>query len=104
MNIDDIEKAIKSLADEYGEAGWGSWYTVGEERSAPFRYVKLVESVGGMDEGSHRHLVFEVEFSDYRVRYYKKSGYYSSYDGTSWDGDLHEVKPVKQNITRYEEV
>lgn len=104
MNLDDIEKAIKSLADESGDAGWDGWYTVGEVRSVPVEYVKLVEKEGGMYDGSHCRRVFEVGFSDGDVRYFKISGYYSSYDGTSWDGDFHEVTPVTQTVIQYEEI
>ena len=31
-----------------------------------------------------------------------ETGYYSSYNGTDWNNDFEEVKPVQKTITVYE--
>lgn len=61
--------------------------------------AKFVADHGGMDEGSDRWVVFEVN-----GQLYKKSGFYSSYEGTDWDSDLQEVKAVERPVTFYEAV
>jgi hypothetical protein len=33
------------------------------------------------------------------VQYFKKTGYYASYDGSNWDGSLYEVEPFEKTVT-----
>jgi hypothetical protein len=35
-------------------------------------------------------------------RFFKKTGYHQSHDGTYWDGSVSEVKPQQKTITVYE--
>ena len=37
-------------------------------------------------------------------RYFKKTGYHQSHDGTYWDGAVTEVRPQEKTITVYERV
>lgn len=32
-------------------------------------------------------------------QYFQKTGYYMSYDGSTWDGDLTEVEPFEKTVT-----
>lgn len=34
-----------------------------------------------------------------QVQYFMKTGYYMSYDGSNWDGGLHEVEPFEKTVT-----
>jgi len=43
------------------------------------------------------HVIFEVD-----GKFYKKTGYHSSYGGTEWDGAVTEVQPKTKTITVYE--
>lgn len=55
--------------------------------------VEVVEDFGGEGQGDLRYVVFKVTFADETVKYYRQEGYYSSCDGTDWDGDFTEVTP-----------
>lgn len=59
--------------------------------------VKVVEDFGGMDQGSTRYVVFEVD-----GRLFRKDGFYASHYGTDWDGDFREVRKVVKEVAFYE--
>ena len=59
--------------------------------------VTTVEDYGGMDMGSTRYIVFEVD-----GRLFRKDGYYASHYGTDWDGDFREVRKVVKEVNFYE--
>lgn len=63
--------------------------------------VEEVVQKGGEGEGSEWYSV--KYFKDHDV-YIKVEGYYSSYNGTDFDGweDCSEVKPQEKTITVYE--
>lgn len=91
MNVSQIETALE-------EYEWSEFYSSRKRYDVPgLPPVKLVENVGGEGEGDHRHLVFLID-----GKYYKKTGYYASYEGTSWDGYFAEVEPVEKTVTVYE--
>jgi hypothetical protein len=63
--------------------------------------IVCIEDFGGEGQGDKRYVVFK--FSDESgVKYFRKDGYYASYDGSTWDGDFREVKPVDRVVTFYE--
>lgn len=64
--------------------------------------AKCVEDFGGEGQGDQRYVVFEIISAD-GVQYFRKDGYYSSFEGTTWDGDFAEVRPVEKTITVYED-
>lgn len=88
----------------YVNSGWGSW----DEKAEPVQVEHLGEVrmretyTGAEDGGSNAELIFEVNTVDGDTRYFHKTGYYSSYNGTEWDGDFREVKPVQKTITVFE--
>lgn len=60
----------------------------------------IVKDDGGMDEGSYRSVVFEVEGTG---EFFEVSGYYSSWDGTEWDDPTpHRVTPKEVTVIQYE--
>lgn len=44
-------------------------------------------------------VVIEIE-----GRYYRKTGYHQSHDGTYWDGSVTEVRPKEKLVTVYENI
>lgn len=66
---------------------------------------KEIEQKGGEDEGSEWYSI--KHFPDHDV-YIKVEGYYTSYDGTNFDGEWHgnvyNVRPEKVTITVYKRV
>jgi hypothetical protein len=62
--------------------------------------IKTLESVGGEDQGSYAHIVFE-----YEGVIYKAEASYDSYDGMNTDymqDSLKVVNPVQKTITVWE--
>jgi hypothetical protein len=106
LSVSDIGDRLRGF-DADGERGWYAWDW---ERSGMYHVpevgaVEVVERVGGEGEGDHKHIVFRITPMWTSVtRYFKKNGYYSSYDGTDWDGAFFEVEPVRKTVTVYEEV
>lgn len=63
-------------------------------------WVSIPENFGGEGMGDDRWVVFYIEATG---QYFKKSGYYASYDGTNWgDGDFAVVSPKEKVVTVYE--
>lgn len=119
----DLEDYIKSelIDNESMEVYWDEMRTVLEDggytpwRSErvdikPFPHGKVRveddEETGG--EGSQESIyivlsvtahVVEDGIGAERKRYFRKQGYYASYDGSNWDGDFHEVWPKQKEIT-----
>ncbi|MFE7717522.1 hypothetical protein ACFU44_00595 [Nocardia rhizosphaerihabitans] len=67
--------------------------------------MKIVEDErNGEGGGDYAAIIFEIVAEDGSTRLFKKEGYYASYDGYTWDGDLYEVRPASKLITVYERV
>lgn len=96
------EEAVGELLCDHFEDGWATWHSVSE----PVEVVGLgtvtrVQSIGGGEgEGEHVHVVLQVVDRG-EVRFFKQTGYYASYDGTTWDGPFEAVVPNRVMITEY---
>lgn len=55
-------------------------------------YKPVADSYG--DVSGECSIVFEVD-----GKFFKKTGYTSSYEGFEWDGSVYEVQPFTQTIT-----
>lgn len=96
MNFKEILAQLKELG--YNEEDIGVGLPPSLEKIGK---IELKEDVGGEGEGDHRHVVYYLEDHDVFIRL---NGYYTSYDGTTWDNisDLHEVFPQQRVITVFE--
>ena len=57
---------------------------------------------GGEGDGEYTCMVFKlVNRSTQEETFFKMEGYYASYDGTSWDGNLHQVRATQKLVTFY---
>jgi hypothetical protein len=54
-----------------------------------------------MGEGDRYYLVVSVSDGN-TIRYFRKDGYYASYDGGYLDGEVQEVSPVERVVVYYE--
>ncbi len=59
--------------------------------------TSVVEDFGGEGQGDARYVVFKLG-----EQFFRKEGYYTSYDGSTWDGDFFECFPVIREVTFYE--
>lgn len=57
-----------------------------------------VINTGNLGDG---HEAWSVLRHNESGRLFRRSGYYSSWDGGDWDGDLVEVEPVQVTVTRF---
>lgn len=53
---------------------------------------------GGEGSGEHIWQVWQIGDGE-SAQYFMKTGYYMSYDGSNWDGDLIEVEPFEKTVT-----
>lgn len=84
--------------DEWSEVAWGSGgrlHINGEDYT-----WKPVKDIGGEGQGDYAAVIFAVDGPDGR-RLFRKEGYYSSYEGTDWDGNFAEVEAFERTITDY---
>lgn len=95
--------------------GWHAWKEIeGEwEMVDGVGRVRVVEDFGGEGQGDNYYLVFEIQWyvqggqiagAYGSTSFFKLPGYYTSYEGGEYDGDLYEVKPVQKTITVWENV
>lgn len=92
------------------DADWDTFRETGESHPEEVEGLGTVFTVhewGGEGEGDSYGFVLKVLApSDVAlppiVRYFEMSGYWASYDGGYYDGELKEVKPVVREVTFYE--
>jgi hypothetical protein len=105
----EVEDLLENAFDpETEDTGWGGWVEFGwsgtKVRHVPeLGDVKIVEDFGGEGQGDTRYLVFQVTDEEGEVRLFQKDGYYSSYNGSDWDGDFYEVVETKEIVTVYKQ-
>lgn len=99
LDILPVDLIAALLQAHHGEDGWSGWYqSATAEDVAGLGPVTLVDSDGGFSGGGeHVSRIFRIA-----GRHFRKTGYYASYDGTTWDGPFTEVKPVDKTVTFYE--
>lgn len=92
-------------ATEYFDSAWsGGDYSIYEhlyskdEITIPSGKVELVREIGGGEgEGSEHTVIFSVG-----RQYFEMQGYYSSWNGTSWESSvLTEVEPKEVKVIRF---
>jgi hypothetical protein len=101
--VEDLDEAIGELIS------WeGLFYKLffGDKRySLPsFGTLSGVEEYGGEGQGEDYWFIFKVLGPQGNVRFFKRDGWYASYDGGYYDGPTFEVKPVEKLVTVYEKV
>ncbi|WP_040828957.1 hypothetical protein [Nocardia jiangxiensis] len=64
----------------------------------------LVVDGGGEGHGEYTEMVFGITAPDGAEQVFRKEGYYASFHGGDWDGDLFEVFPVDRVVRFYEKM
>lgn len=94
LAAEEIHEILEEWIDEnshWGEVGGGG------DVIPRLGRVEQIEQVGGMDQGTHAHVVLRIG-----SRLFRKDGYHQSYDGTYYDGAFYEVTEKKKTVTVYE--
>lgn len=84
--------------------GIESWYELKSGASAVVEglgKVVKVDDYGGEGQGDEYWVVFSVTKGDV-TRHFRMDGWYQSYNGGEFDGDLKEVRPKQKTITVWE--
>jgi hypothetical protein len=81
-----------------------TWQAVKYEGSKSTRdewTAELVAEYGGEGQGDQYWVVISVS-DGITTRYFRRDGWYSSYNGSELDGDTYEVVPKEKTIVIYE--
>jgi len=104
----EVEEAVLAYAKGQGYGGYESWSWWRDEAGGVAYAIPDLGAVttvqsdgGGHGEGEATSVVIKVE-GESVTRYFKKTGYYSSYSGTEWDGEVRSVWPSTKTVTVYE--
>ncbi|GAA3473849.1 hypothetical protein [Nonomuraea roseola] len=102
----EVEEAVLGhRGAQFYDGSWWFWRDENNESGTEVEGLGNVATVqtegGGEGEGEHTHVVIKVTQGDV-TRYFKKTGYYSSYGGTTWDGEIRSVWPTTKTVTVYE--
>ena len=98
FTAEQVRNAIVDATDDY-ESEFYNEIDGNEEWELPLinATAKGVDSKGGEGQGDYACVIFKIG-----DQYFKKDGEYSSWDGMSWEyGDLYEVEPYQELVTRY---
>lgn len=90
---------VRELEDAFNETDY-YWDDIDEDAEIDlkgFGKLEFVEDFGGEGQGDTMWVVFKVQ-----DRYFRKTAYYDSWNGASWDSSLEEVEPKEKVITVYE--
>lgn len=78
----------------------GLWDGDASQRETPYGKVRKIDSSTDYEDGlEQRVMILQIGDS-----FYKKVGYYNSWDRSNWDGNLTEVRPREKMVTVYEAV
>lgn len=101
IDLDDEDEADAFANLEENESAWKQAKYEGGEFSRDGYTAERVAEHGGEGEGDQYWVV--VSISDgVTTRYFRKDGWYASYDGGYLDGETLEVKPVEKVVVHYE--
>lgn len=98
---------VAELLTQSDDYSWDEWHYSGKTPvDVPgLGKVSILETEGGMDEGTSASIVFRIEDSeDGDVGLFRKDGSYASHYGFDWDGDFFRVVAAEKTITVYDRV
>ncbi len=104
----DLSLAEKIFNDELEDDSTPDWNFMNEWSWKDNTFLDGIGHVsveqdhgGGEGDGEERWVVIRVENSE-GTRYFRIDGYYMSYDGSHFDGELREVSVVERLVKFYE--
>lgn len=103
----EIEAALRDLEVSDSWFSKGDFFDSPSNHTLPLRGRDVTVTEVKEDSKPKRGIYDEaasVVFKLANGQHFRKTGYESSYSGTTWDGSLTEVTPVTQTITIFEEV
>jgi pullulanase/glycogen debranching enzyme len=92
---DEVVESTLEGSDFWHEAGDAGDLQLDDKHTAHF----VDGETGGEGSAEYIWQVWSVKDAEGNVQYFKKEGYYMSYDGSNWDGTLFEVEPYEKTVT-----
>lgn len=105
FTVKELESALTQWEEQIGENRnlfMDMWYEENMEGLPNLEGIgqlEFVDSGGGEGDGAEIWVVIKIG-----NRYFRKTGYYSSWGSDEMDGDLEEVKPKQVEVTQYEAI
>lgn len=106
MNTQEVLKALATVAPKYFDETYVDWSEIGHKYE-PFTIdgvaYDVVVNYGGEGLGDERYVIISATTDDV-TQYFRIDGWYSSYDGTTFEDptDLYEVVPEDRVVTFYD--
>lgn len=96
-----LEEYEAEWGDSYSSSGlWQEFMDEGMTNTVDGLTAKVEAEYGGEGKGDKYWMVVSLSDGE-TTRYFRKDGWYASYDGGSLDGDTYEVSPQEKVITVY---
>jgi len=77
---------------------------IGDYQNSDYKFSE-VEHFGGEGQGDSMWKVFEVKnLNTDEVTNFRVSGYYDSWNGTEWDGELEVVETYEVKVTKWRSI
>lgn len=101
-DADELDENEVEASHNLDLAGvWQSLMNEGKEGTKDGWTGKVEAEYGGEGQGDQYWMVISVSDGN-TTRYFRRDGWYASYDGGYLDGDTYEVKPQEKTIVVYE--
>jgi hypothetical protein len=94
-NVENFDE-LSSISGAWSEAKYE-----GSEETFEGLTAKVVKEYGGEGKGEEYWMVISLSDTN-TTRYFRKDGWYASYDGGSLDGEVYEVQPTERTVVFYE--
>jgi len=111
LELENIQAIVNKAISEQGTSKYDEGNTffdgytleecIGDYENSEYKF-REVEHFGGEGQGDSMWKVFEIknkqtnEVVNFRVR-----GWYNSWNGTEWDGEIEIVKPVEVTVIKW---
>ena len=96
LTAEDDWSALSADSSAWQEAKYE-----GSEETFENLTAKVAKEYGGEGQGDQYWMVVSLSDGE-TTRYFRKDGYYASYDGGTLDGETHEVFPAENTVVVYE--
>lgn len=104
VGVEEIQELLVNVKNQWGHSGWPFWYEECYEPVAltPDLDAEVIAKGGPTGYDYEVWFVIKVTSLEGTERFFKKNGYFSSYEGHDWDGSFDEVFPQTKTVTVYE--
>lgn len=100
-DYDDEETTEEKSINLDNSHVWQEFMSTSNEGTRDNLTAKVVAEYGGEGQGDQYWMVVSISDGT-TTRYFRRDGWYASYDGGTLDGETYEVKPQERLITFYE--